>query len=116
MSEATKRNLRPESLTLIQLDDLETAVISNSPIQREHLLAAIRMARTQRGQTTPTEVERTSEAAGLAEEIEGHCQQRNSAGLGLLGRSSMGGRELTIDEQNMVVAALRAFVPSPRAT
>lgn len=38
------------SLTLIQLDDLETAVINNDPLQREHVLAAIRMARTLRGQ------------------------------------------------------------------
>jgi hypothetical protein len=48
MSEATKRNLRPESLTLIQLDELETAVINNDFLSKEFLLCAIRMARKQR--------------------------------------------------------------------
>jgi len=52
-----------------------------------------------------------SESASLANEIEQYCQSRESAGLGLLGRSSMGGREFTADEEAMVVTALRTLSP-----
>ena len=48
-----------ESLTLIQLDDLETAVINNDFIQKEHLLAALRMARKQRSAASEKQAQDT---------------------------------------------------------
>lgn len=112
--EEWERPVTPDSVIPSTLRDIADTLDEQhyADAEHEHLGCSVVKTGIYAPKSIPSSIASTSAAAGLAEEIEGHCQQRQSAGLGLLGRSSMGGREFTIDEQNMVVAALRAFVPS----
>lgn len=68
-----------ESLTLIQLDDLETAVVNNDFCSRDLLLTAIRMARQYRGLGRPNDEDRC-QALGSANYVVGWLEEAVSQG------------------------------------